>query len=110
MAKAGVDLMRVRLVISGTVQGVFFRDSTRDEAERLGVAGWVVNLPDGRRVEALLDGPVPAVRELVQWCHHGPDKADVTKVEEFDGTSTPLSSLAPRVPPGQPFAGFKVLR
>lgn len=73
--------MRVRVLITGRVQGVFFRESARREAERLGVSGWVRNLPDGR-VEALFEGPPPAVGELVQWCHHGPDGALVEGVHE----------------------------
>lgn len=106
--------MLVRLVIEGTVQGVLFRESTREQADRLGVTGWIANLPDGRRVEALLDGPQDAVRKLVEWCHHGPDDAEVTKVEEFDGNSPPLSPLAPRAGAGTEMtrmpSGFRVLR
>jgi len=70
---------RVRVVISGLVQGVFFRDSTRRQAERLGVTGWVRNLPDGR-VEAVFEGDSARVGELVQWCHRGPPGAEVEEV------------------------------
>jgi len=70
---------RVRVVISGLVQGVFFRDSARRQAERLGVTGWVRNLPDGR-VEAVFEGDSAWVRELVQWCHRGPPGAEVEEV------------------------------
>ncbi len=69
------------LLISGKVQGVFFRESMRREAERLGVTGWVRNLPDGR-VEAVVAGPGPAVHELVAWCGHGPSGAAVKAVSE----------------------------
>jgi acylphosphatase len=71
---------RVRVYVSGKVQGVFFRDSTRERAERLGVSGWVRNLPDGR-VEAVFEGEAGAVDELVRWCHEGPPHARVEGVE-----------------------------
>lgn len=73
------DHERARVSISGRVQGVFFRDSTREKAEGLGLAGWVSNLPDGR-VEALFEGPSERVREMVDWCEHGPPQAAVEKV------------------------------
>ena len=74
--------MRVRVLITGRVQGVLFRESTRREADRLGVSGWVRNLPDGR-VEALFEGLPAAVDQLVRWCHHGPDGAVVDSVERI---------------------------
>ncbi len=67
------------VVVSGDVQGVFFRDSTRREANRLGVAGWVRNRSDGR-VEAWLEGPPEAVARLVRWCADGPRHATVDDV------------------------------
>ncbi|MBW2029138.1 MAG: acylphosphatase [Deltaproteobacteria bacterium] len=73
--------IRVRLVIEGRVQGVFFRDSTRSQALGLGVKGWVRNRPDGK-VEVLAEGPEDKVRELVAWCHKGPPAARVTRVSE----------------------------
>ncbi|MBX5484425.1 MAG: acylphosphatase [Myxococcaceae bacterium] len=76
---------RVHLRIKGRVQGVWFRQSTREEAERLGVFGWVRNLPDGD-VEAVLEGPEQAVETLVRWCHTGPPGARVTGVERTDET------------------------
>lgn len=72
---------RVRLIIKGRVQGVWFRDSTRREAARLGVFGWVKNRPDGH-VEALMEGPEDKVKLLVDWCHHGPPNAHVSSVDE----------------------------
>ncbi|VXB58694.1 Acylphosphatase [Pseudomonas sp. 8AS] len=66
--------------ISGKVQGVYFRQSTSVEAERLELNGWVRNLPDGR-VEVLAEGAEAAVRELVEWLASGPAKAEVTAVE-----------------------------
>jgi len=73
--------IRVRLVIEGRVQGVFFRDSTRREADRLGVTGWVKNRRDGA-VEVLAEGPDDRVRKLVAWCHHGPSHARVIRIHE----------------------------
>ena len=67
---------RVRLLIAGRVQGVAFRAYTVGEARRLGVAGWVRNLPDGR-VEAEAEGGRPALEALVAWCRHGPPSARV---------------------------------
>ncbi len=67
------------VVVSGRVQGVFFRDSTRREAARLGVAGWVRNCPDGT-VQAHVEGSPEAVAELVRWCREGPSHADVDDV------------------------------
>jgi len=62
------------------VQGVFFRDSAREKAEGLGLAGWVKNTPGGR-VEALFEGPSQKVREMVDWCEHGPSQASVESVD-----------------------------
>jgi acylphosphatase len=71
---------RAHVHVSGQVQGVFFRDSTRDKAELLGLNGWVRNLPDGR-VEALFEGPSEKVREMVRWCKEGPSHAEVEDVD-----------------------------
>lgn len=73
--------IRVRLFIEGRVQGVWFRDSTRQEAERWGVTGWVRNVPDGR-VEVLAEGPEEKVRNLIDWCRQGPPRARVNRVDE----------------------------
>ncbi|MDQ3850125.1 MAG: acylphosphatase [Actinomycetota bacterium] len=69
-----------RVVVRGRVQGVFFRDSTRSEASRRGVEGWVSNRPDGA-VEAHFEGEPDAVDALVEWCRSGPRHADVDDVE-----------------------------
>ena len=66
--------------VHGRVQGVWFRDSTRREARRLGVAGHAVNLPDGN-VEVLAVGPLAALTQLEQWLHVGPPVARVTRVD-----------------------------
>jgi acylphosphatase len=72
-------VVRYRVLISGRVQGVFFRDSCRRLAEQHGVAGWVRNLPDGR-VEAVFEGPAEDVRRLVDWAHVGPGLAAVDHI------------------------------
>ena len=71
--------IRARVVVSGRVQGVWFRDSTRREALARELAGWVRNRMDGT-VEAVFEGPEPAVAEVVAWCRIGPPRADVTGV------------------------------
>lgn len=71
---------QVKLRIFGEVQGVFFRASTRDKARELGVTGWVKNESDGS-VTAVAQGDDDAVKALVEWCHHGPEQAEVSRVE-----------------------------
>lgn len=73
------ERVRAHVFISGVVQGVSFRASTQEEAQRRGVTGWVRNLKDGR-VEAVLQGRKDQVGELLQWCHKGPPAARVEKV------------------------------
>ena len=72
-------MVRYRVLVSGRVQGVFFRDACRRLAREHGVAGWVRNLPDGR-VEAVFEGPAEGVGRLVDWAHHGPRHAVVDHV------------------------------
>jgi acylphosphatase len=69
-----------RVVVHGRVQGVFFRDSCRREAQRAGVGGWVRNQPDGT-VEALFEGPEDDVQRMVEWARHGPAYAEVERVD-----------------------------
>jgi acylphosphatase len=69
-----------RVVVHGHVQGVFFRDSTRREAERRGVAGWAINRPDGN-VEVQLEGALEAVDAVIAFCRRGPRGAQVRQVE-----------------------------
>jgi len=76
----GKDLERAQVRISGQVQGVFFRDSTRQKAEELNLAGWVKNLPDGR-VEAVFEGPPDGVKEMLRWCEEGPKQATVENID-----------------------------
>ncbi|CAA9460554.1 MAG: Acylphosphate phosphohydrolase, putative [uncultured Rubrobacteraceae bacterium] len=70
---------RADVRVTGRVQGVFFRDSARRNAERLGLSGWVRNSPDGA-VEAVFEGPSEGVREMVRWCEQGPPDASVEDV------------------------------
>jgi acylphosphatase len=76
-------MIRRRVVVHGLVQGVFFRDTTRREAEARGVSGWVRNLPDGT-VEAVFEGEPEAVEALVEFCRHGPRGARVDRLEEYE--------------------------
>ena len=70
---------RVYVIVSGRVQGVWFRASMRKRAEELGLTGWVRNRLDGD-VEAVIEGPPHAVQELVEWCHIGSPGARVDQV------------------------------
>jgi acylphosphatase len=74
---------RTRIVVTGLVQGVFFRDSVRRRAAREGVTGWVENRPDGA-VEAVFEGTPAAVERMVEFARHGPRGARVDSVETFD--------------------------
>ena len=84
-----VDRKTLRLVIHGRVQGVYFRDSMRREAQNLAVAGWVRNRSDGT-VEAAVQGDSANVDAIVRWAHHGPDRAQVgqVEIEPHDGSYT----------------------
>ena len=85
----------LRLQITGRVQGVWFRESMRREAERLGVAGWVRNRPDGS-VEAVAQGAPAAVDALVAWARIGPPQARVEHIvqTETDGEYRIFEKLA----------------
>jgi len=91
-ADAGV---RRRVLVSGRVQGVWFRDGVAREAIARGVNGWVRNLADGR-VEATFEGMAPAVDAVVDWCRHGPARAKVREVEVFDEAPAGESGFAVR--------------
>jgi acylphosphatase len=90
--------VRVSFVVAGRVQGVFYRQSAVEEARRLGLDGWVRNLPDGR-VEAEAEGERAAVEAFLAWCRSGPPSARV------EGVSTTWGE-----PSGTPGAGFAVRR
>ncbi len=73
------------IVVSGKVQGVFFRASAQEEAQRLNLRGWVKNEADGSvHIEA--EGEPKALQQLVDWCHQGPRFAEVTEVSTKPGT------------------------
>ncbi len=74
--------IRTRVIVTGRVQGVWFRQRTVEMAEGLGLAGWVRNLPDGS-VEAVFEGVPARVEQAVAWCGHGPDRARVDSVQTF---------------------------
>mgnify|MGYP000566128676 FL=1 len=74
------DRTHAHVFVSGRVQGVFFRATTRDTAREHGVDGWVKNLADGR-VEAVFEGPEDAVEAMVEFCHEGSPQARVDDVE-----------------------------
>lgn len=82
---------RAHVIISGKVQGVYFRVETREQALALRVAGWVRNRPDGT-VEGIFEGDREKVEKLIHWCRQGPPKAEVSGVqtewEEYLGDFT----------------------
>jgi acylphosphatase len=78
--------VRAHVLVSGRVQGVFFRQSTLVEAQNLGVNGWVRNLMDGR-VEAVFEGEEHAVKMLVNYCRQGPPAARVNNLDVSYGPS-----------------------
>lgn len=84
----------LHLVIQGRVQGVFFRDSMQREAQYLAVSGWVRNRSDGT-VEAEVQGEPSAVDAMVRWAHHGPQRAQVERVDvrATDGNYTSFEVL-----------------
>ena len=73
-------MKRVRIYVSGAVQGVFYRANAQMEAQRLKVTGYVRNLLDGR-VEAVIEGEDICVNKMIEWCEVGPKYARVDKVE-----------------------------
>lgn len=72
--------VRARAFISGKVQGVYYRQNTKDIAEKYGLTGWVRNLADGR-VEAVFEGDEAAVGRAIEWCRRGPQRAQVHDVD-----------------------------
>jgi acylphosphatase len=77
----GPDLARLRLLVHGRVQGVFFRQAAAEEARSLELRGWVRNLPNGD-VEIVAEGPRRELKILAAWANQGPRLARVTGVEE----------------------------
>jgi acylphosphatase len=82
-----------RLIVHGRVQGVWYRGWTVDQAEALGLDGWVRNRRDGS-VEILVSGPEAAVEELILRAHQGPSAARVDRVEVMDTEETPPRGFA----------------
>jgi len=87
------DRVHRRVLLSGLVQGVFFRDSTRREAACRGVAGAARNLPDGR-VEVVLEGSADEVAAVLSWLRRGPPQARVESVEVSEGPVEGLTGFA----------------
>ena len=83
-------MVRKHVLVSGQVQGVFYRDNCRRVAGQQGVAGWVRNLPDGR-VEAVFEGAPENVDRMVTWARRGPARATVTSL---DVREEPVEGLA----------------
>jgi acylphosphatase len=84
-----------RCFVSGLVQGVFYRASTRQKAAELGLSGFAANLPDGR-VEVLVVGEEHAAGQLVEWLKRGPPAARVTGVEVHDLDPNSLNEVPER--------------
>lgn len=94
MTSAAPGRQTLHLIVHGRVQGVFYRDTMRREAQALGVCGWVRNRSDGT-VEAMVRGEAAAVDAIVRWAWRGPEHARVERVEIEPGEGT--------------YAGFEVL-
>jgi len=78
--------MKAKIIVSGQVQGVFYRDHTVTKAKELDLKGYVKNLPDGT-VEILVQGDIKKIKMLSQWCHEGSPHSKVTNVY-MDETDT----------------------
>ncbi len=89
------DVVRRRVVVRGRVQGVFFRDSTRQRAHSFGVAGWVSNRKDGA-VEAVIEGPPDAVQRMLEFLQTGPRSAQVERTEVTEEAPEGLSGFEVR--------------
>ena len=87
--------VRRRVLVHGEVQGVFFREECRQQAQGAGVAGSARNLSDGR-VEVVLEGDEDAVDRVVEWCRQGPSGAQVTGVDVSDEEPEGLSGFETR--------------
>ena len=85
---------RVRIIVQGRVQGVYYRASARDQARRLNLSGWTRNCPDGS-VELVAEGERMQLEQLIAWCHKGPSAAVVTRVEvEWQGATGEFAGFA----------------
>jgi acylphosphatase len=88
-------MIRRRAIIHGRVQGVFFRDTARRQAESRGVAGWIANRPDGT-VEAVFEGEPEAVESMLRFSRQGPRGASVERVDVTEEQPEGLSGFAIR--------------
>lgn len=85
--ETSMTYQRWHLLVSGKVQGVYYRASTEQKARDLGLTGYVRNLPDGR-VEIVAEGTPEALQALKDWCHQGPEHADVSEIDAQDHAAT----------------------
>lgn len=85
-------MTRAHVLVSGKVQGVFYRDTTKKEADKRSLSGWVRNLRDGR-VEAVFEGPADQVDDIVAWCKIGSPLSRVTFVDRKDENEEGLTSF-----------------
>jgi acylphosphatase len=90
-----MERTRAHVFVTGRVQGVFYRATTRERARERGVDGWIRNLDDGR-VEAVFEGPEDAVAGMVEWCHGGSSRARVDDVESEYGEPEGLEGFEVR--------------
>jgi acylphosphatase len=87
--------VRARVVVRGRVQGVWFREHCRREADRLGVAGWVRNCENGT-VEVIAEGAAGPVAQLVAWCRIGSPAASVDGIDVFEEPAAGISGFVVR--------------
>ena len=95
LASSNVVVVRRRALVSGRVQGVFYRAAAEREAARLGVAGWARNLNDGR-VELVVEGDPHAVDSFIRWAWRGSPRSEVAGVEVNDEPPEGLTSFRTR--------------
>ncbi|MFD7612237.1 acylphosphatase [Streptomyces sp. NPDC059828] len=94
-------MVRKRVIVSGLVQGVFYRDTCRRVALEYGVSGWVRNLANGN-VEAVFEGESDAVETVVRWTREGPPAAEVRRVEVADEAPQGVEGFEVRVTAPRP--------
>jgi acylphosphatase len=88
-------MIRIRVVVHGLVQGVWFRESCKRMAEEQGVAGWVRNRSDGT-VEAVFEGAAQPVSVVVSWCRIGPTRAEIAGIDVTEETPEGLAGFSVR--------------
>ncbi len=85
------DIKQVHVIVTGRVQGVFFRAETKQAADRFQLNGWVRNLPNGT-VEAIFEGKEESIAEMLVWCKSGPPLSMVENIEATPMESAPMES------------------